>query len=207
MKSNGKHIFILLMGGIPGIGKSYLANKISLENKDFYDIKYLNFDLIENINKDNYLHYQQMRNDYLLKILDILNNINNIMIDNKSLLIILDDNFFLKSMRKKIYNSILDKIIRNNLNKKEINSIKFYYLEILLKPIDINYCLKMNSKRKINQRIPENIIMNMNNLFEYNSPYASKSQTFILNIENEESLYNSNIIKDIFNDIENIYLN
>ena len=202
MKSNGKHIFILLIGGIPGIGKSYLANKISLENKDFYDIKYLNFDLIENINKDNYLHYQQMRNDYLLKILDILNNINNIMIDNKSLLIILDDNFFLKSMRKKIYNSILDKIIRNNLNKKEINSIKFYYLEILLKPIDINYCLKMNSKRKINQRIPENIIMNMNNLFEYNSPYASKSQTFILNIENEESLYNSNIIKDIFNDIE-----
>ena len=96
MNSKEKNIFILLIGGIPGIGKSYFANKISVELKDIYDIKYLNFDLLENINKDNYLQYQQMRNDYLLKIQEILNNINDINIKNKSLLIILDDNFFLK---------------------------------------------------------------------------------------------------------------
>ena len=34
MNSNQKNIFILLIGGIPGIGKSYLANKISLMYKD-----------------------------------------------------------------------------------------------------------------------------------------------------------------------------
>ena len=200
MNSKEKNIFILLIGGIPGIGKSYFANKISVELKDIYDIKYLNFDLLENINKDNYLQYQQMRNDYLLKIQEILNNINDINIKNKSLLIILDDNFFLKSMRKKIYNAILDRIIQiqNNLTaENKTEKLYFYYLEILLKPKDINYCIKMNSLRNINQRIPDNIILNMNNMFEYNSPYANKNQTFILDINNEENLNNPNLIKDI----------
>ena len=114
MNLNEQNIIILLIGGIPGVGKSYLSNKIIGEYKDIYEIKYLNFDLIENINKDNYLQYQQMRNDYLLKIKEILNKINDINIDNKLLLIILDDNFFLKSMRKKIYNAIFDKILQKN---------------------------------------------------------------------------------------------
>ena len=200
MNSKEKNIFILLIGGIPGIGKSYFANKISVELKDIYEIKYLNFDLLENINKDNYLQYQQMRNDYLLKIQEILNNINVIDIKNKSLFIILDDNFFLKSMRKKIYNAILDKIIQiqNNITiENKTEKLYFYYLEILLKPKDINYCIKMNSLRNINQRIPDNIILNMNNMFEYNSPYANKNQTFILDINNEENLNNPNLIKDI----------
>ena len=200
MNSKEKNIFILFIGGIPGIGKSYFANKISVELKDIYEIKYLNFDLLENINKDNYLQYQQMRNDYLLKIQEILKNINVIDIKNKSLLIILDDNFFLKSMRKKIYNAILDKIIQiqNNITiENKTEKLYFYYLEILLKPKDINYCIKMNSLRNINQRIPDNIILNMNNMFEYNSPYANKNQTFILDINNEENLNNPNLIIDI----------
>ena len=202
MNSNEKNVFIILIGGIPGIGKTYLANKIISEYKDIYDIKYLNFDLIENINKDNYLQYQQMRNDYLLKIQEILNTIDDISKDNNSLLIILDDNFFLKSMRKKIYNAILDKIMQINKIINQIKFLQFYYLEILLKPTDINYCLKLNSCRDEKQTIPENIIINMNNLFEYSSPYTNKSQSIILNINNEENLNNSNLIKDIFKDKE-----
>ena len=202
MNSNEKNVFIILIGGIPGIGKTYLANKIISEYKDIYDIKYLNFDLIENINKDNYLQYQQMRNDYLLKIQEILNTIDDISKDNNSLLIILDDNFFLKSMRKKIYNAILDKIMQINKIINQIKFLQFYYLEILLKPTDINYCLKLNSCRDEKQTIPENIIINMNNLFEYSSPYTNKSQSIILNINNEENLNNLNLIKDIFKDKE-----
>ena len=202
MNSNEKNVFIILIGGIPGIGKTYLANKIISEYKDIYDIKYLNFDLIENINKDNYLQYQQMRNDYLLKMQEILNTIDDISKDNNSLLIILDDNFFLKSMRKKIYNAILDKIMQINKIINQIKFLQFYYLEILLKPNDKNYCLKMNSCREEKQTIPENIIINMNNMFEYSSPYINKSQSIILNINNEENLNNSNLIKDIFKDKE-----
>ena len=198
MSLDKNNIFIILIGGIPAIGKSYLSFKILSEYKDIYDIKYLNFDLIENINKDNYLQYQQMRNDYLLKIKELLNNTN---IDNNSkpLVIILDDNFFLKSMRKKIYNSIIDKILESKSIK---NNIKYYFLEILLKPKDLNYCLTINKNRSSNQIIPKDVIVNMNSIFEYNSPYLNKNQIIILEINNEESLQNSCIIKDIFNNKE-----
>ena len=191
MESDLKTIFIMIIGGVPGVGKSFLSNKICTEYKNIFEIKYLNFDSIENINKDNYLQYQQMRNDYLVKIKEIFRDINDF--DTKNILVILDDNFFLKSMRKKIFNTLMDKVIELNSNL-----IKFYYLEILLKPFDINYCLKMNLNREKTNIIPDNIIVKMNNIFEYNSPYANDSQVLILNISNEESLNNNKLIQEIF---------
>ena len=191
MESDLKTIFIMIIGGVPGVGKSFLSNKICTEYKNIFEIKYLNFDSIENINKDNYLQYQQMRNDYLVKIKEIFRDINDF--DTNNLLVILDDNFFLKSMRKKIFNTLMDKVIELNSNL-----IKFYYLEILLKPFDINYCLKMNLNREKTNIIPDNIIVKMNNIFEYNSPYANDSQVLILNISNEESLNNNKLIQEIF---------
>ena len=191
MESDLKTIFIMIIGGVPGVGKSFLSNKICTEYKNIFEIKYLNFDSIENINKDNYLQYQQMRNDYLVKIKEIFRDINDF--DTKNLLVILDDNFFLKSMRKKIFNTLMDKVIELNSNL-----IKFYYLEILLKPFDINYCLKMNLNREKTNIIPDNIIFKMNNIFDYNSPYANDSQVLILNISNEESLNNNLLIQEIF---------
>ena len=200
METKLNEIFIVLISGVPGVGKSFLSRKICEEYKDCFDIKYLNFDKIENINKDNYLQYQQMRNDYLLKIKEIFNEINNNM-NNSSLLIILDDNFFLKSMRKKIYNSLIDKIIELNSD-----NIKFYYLEILLKSSDINYCLKMNSIRDKKEQIPNEIIINMNNIFEYNSPYINNNQIKIIEIINEQKI-NNNLIQDIFNNKQKYIIN
>ena len=199
--SNKKKIFLFVIGGIPGIGKSFLAERICSEYKNIFDIRYLNFDKIENINKDNYLQYQQMRNDYLLKVKEIFNSINNNCVLNKSIMIILDDNFFLKSMRKKIYNLLIDKIIELNSN-----IFQFYYMEILLKPFDINYCFKMNLNRENKSQIPENIIINMNNIFEYSSPYANNEQVLILDIINEQSI-NDNLIKEIFNNKEKYFIN
>jgi hypothetical protein len=136
-----------------------------------------------------------MRTDYLLQIKEILTELNN-KINNIPIFIILDDNFFLKSMRKKLYNIILDNIIQYKNNK----SI-FYYLEIFLRPNDINYCLKLNSIRK-NQKIPENIIINMNNMFEYSSPYINKTQSIIIEVKYEQDLKDINLIKDIINNKE-----
>ena len=196
-----KKIFLIVIGGIPGTGKSFLAERICSEYKNIFDIRYLNFDKIENINKDNYLQYQQMRNDYLLKVKEIFNSINNNCVLNKSIMIILDDNFFLKSMRKKIYNLLIDKIIELNSN-----IFHFYYLEILLKSFDINYCFKMNLNRENKSQIPENIIINMNNIFEYSSPYANNEQVLILDIINEQSI-NDNLVKEIFNNKEKYFIN
>ena len=75
-----------------------------------------------------------------------------------------------------------------------------------MKPFDLNYCLKMNNLREKNSQIPENIIINMNNIFEYNSPYINNSQILILDIKNEESI-NNDIIKEIFNNKEKYSIN
>lgn len=191
-----KEIFILLIGGVPAIGKSFLSKKILNEFSDIYEIKYLNFDSIENINKNNYLQYQQMRTDYLNKTKEILSNIN---LFSKSTIIILDDNFFLKSMRKKIYNLFIDTIFDITSNNNKNNNFVFYYLEILLKPNDINFCLKLNSERKINEKIPDNIIINMNNVFEYSSPYIENDNNLVININGVEDLQKIGIKNEIFN--------
>ena len=190
MESINNNIFLILIAGIPAIGKSYFANKIISEfSKKYDDIKYLNFDKSENINQENYLQFKQMRNDYITKIDQLLMDIG---YSNKSLLIILDDNFFLKSMRKKIYNLFMDKIIQYS-NNTQNTSVNFYYLELLFKPLNINYCLNLNSLRKDSEKIPEKIIINMNNVFEYNSPYIDKSKCLIIDISSKEDMTNFDI--------------
>ena len=200
MESINNDVFLILIAGVPAIGKSYFATKIISEFSQKYDIKYLNFDKSENINQENYLQFKQMRNDYITKIDQLLTDIE---FYNKSLLIILDDNFFLKSMRKKIYNLFIDKIIQYS-NKTSNKLLNFYYLEILFKPLDINYCINLNSSRKDTDKIPEKIIINMNNIFEYNSPYIDKSKSLIININSKEDMTNFNI--DLINKNKQNYL-
>ena len=187
INENKTCIFTFLICGIPGIGKSYFCQKlikdIEEKNKKNFEIYYLSFDKIENINENNYLQFQQMRDDFLIifneKINYCLENLN-----HKNYMILLDDNFFLKSMRKKIYNSFIDKIFQFEKN----DNYNFFYSEIFLKCNNLEFILNNNNKRK--EKIPENIIKRMNEIFEYESPYIKNTNQKIILIENEKSLKN-----------------
>ena len=187
INENKTCIFTFLICGIPGIGKSYFCQKlikdIEEKNKKNFEIYYLSFDKIENINENNYLQFQQMRDDFLIifneKINYCLENLN-----HKNYMILLDDNFFLKSMRKKIYNSFIDKIFQFEKN----DNYNFFYSEIFLKCNNLEFVLNNNKKRK--EKIPENIIKRMNEIFEYESPYIKNTNQKIILIENEKSLEN-----------------
>ena len=187
INENKTCIFTFLICGIPGIGKSYFCQKlikdIEEKNKKNFEIYYLSFDKIENINENNYLQFQQMRDDFLIifneKINYCLENLN-----HKNYMILLDDNFFLKSMRKKIYNSFIDKIFQFEKN----DNYNFFYSEIFLKCNNLEFVLNNNKKRK--EKIPENIIKRMNEIFEYESPYIKNTNQKIILIENEKSLKN-----------------
>ena len=187
INENKTCIFTFLICGIPGIGKSYFCQKlikdIEEKNKKNFEIYYLSFDKIENINENNYLQFQQMRDDFLIifneKINYCLENLN-----HKNYMILLDDNFFLKSMRKKIYNSFIDKIFQFKKN----DNYNFFYSEIFLKCNNLEFVLNNNKKRK--EKIPENIIKRMNEIFEYESPYIKNTNQKIILIENEKSLEN-----------------
>ena len=99
-KNDFFNIYTFLICGIPAIGKSFFCKKlieeIKKENQLNYnfDIIYLSFDKIENINENNYLQFQQMRDDFLKKYNEIIDfYFNNI--KNKNYFIILDNNLFL----------------------------------------------------------------------------------------------------------------
>ena len=194
-KNNYLNLFTILICGVPAIGKTFLCEKIK---KLFNDgnLIYLNFDQYSDINKDNYFQFQQMRNDYLNNYNINLNNILNNNINNnnitKDLFILLDDNFYLKSMRKKIFNSFMDKYY--NINDNDIN---FYYIEIFLKTNNIDYLIENNNLR--NNIIPNEIIIKMNNIFEYDSPYLKNDHIIMYDINNKDSLNNisfQNILKN-----------
>ena len=191
--NNNLSLYTILICGVPAIGKSFLCENIKkLFNND--NLICLNFDKYSEINKDNYFQYQQMRNDYLNNYNNKLNNILNNNINNnlKDIFILLDDNFYLKSMRKKIFISFMDKYYSINNN-----NIHFYYIEIFLKTNNIDYLFENNNLR--NNIIPNDIIIKMNNIFEYDSPYLKSDQIIIYEINNKDSLNNfsfQNILKN-----------
>ena len=188
-------VYTFLICGIPAIGKSFFCKKLIEEIKKENQLNYnfevihLSFDNIENINQNNYLQFQQMRDDFLKKYNETIDfcfkNIN-----NKNFYIILDDNFFLKSMRKKIYNLLIDKIFQYQ------NKNNNCYLEIFLKTNNLDYVIKNNENRK--DKIPNNIILRMNEMFEYDSPYIKNKNHKIIVVENSNTFDNVNF-KEIIN--------
>ena len=195
-KNDFYKVYTFLICGIPAIGKSFFCKKLIEEIKKENQLNYnfevihLSFDNIENINQNNYLQFQQMRDDFLKKYNETIDfcfkNIN-----NKNFYIILDDNFFLKSMRKKIYNLLMDKSFQF---KNEKNN--FFYLEIFLKTNNLDYVIKNNENRK--DKIPNNIILRMNEMFEYDSPYIKNKNHKIIVVENSNTFDNVNF-KEIIN--------
>lgn len=168
-------IYTILICGIPGIGKSFFCEKF-MDYLKGYDknnaFVYLSFDVIEQISEENFSRYQEMRDDYnnnyKQEIIKYISNPNK----GPNLYLLLDDNFYLKSMRKKIYQN-LESIIESY-----INSVDFYYCEIFLKSNDVAFALKMNKQRK--NKIPEEIIQKMNSVFEYSSPYLENNNNIIV---------------------------
>ena len=188
-KNDFYKVYTFLICGIPAIGKSFFCEKLIEEIKKENQLNYnfevihLSFDNIENINQNNYLQFQQMRDDFLKKYNETIDfcfkNIN-----NKNFYIILDDNFFLKSMRKKIYNLLIDKIFQYQ------NKNNNCYLEIFLKTNNLDYVIKNNENRK--DKIPNNIILRMNEMFEYDSPYIKNKNHKIIVVENSNTFDNVN---------------
>ena len=193
---NKCRIYTILICGIPAIGKTYLSKKIVefyKGNKVGVNCLHMSFDNITNINQDNYFKFKEMRDDFVNKYKMTINTAIN---KDESILIILDDNFYLKSMRKKIYQSMNDIID----NEERSGSFDWFYGEIFLQCSDINYILTQNEERK--EKIPNEIITKMNTLFEYSSPYLSNpNSTFTLSINNKSLLHQLNY-EELFTQVE-----
>ncbi|KAM3182713.1 hypothetical protein ACTXT7_011780 [Hymenolepis weldensis] len=144
---------LLLFNGLPGSGKSYTANEL-VKNARNYKFISIHFD--KNIafgDNDDYAsfinHYNQ--GDYSCGLNNLHVNLCEYSNDeNTPAIVILDDNFYYRSMRKQYYQ--LSKILR------------IAYMSVSFRT-SLEICIKRNAERVTS--VPESIIHRMNFRFEW----------------------------------------
>lgn len=181
---------VILICGIPGCGKTNLANNISFwiqSNHPNIEVATMEFDKIEQVDKDNYSNFQLMRDHYFSVFTGLLNK-DSLLSPSRERMFILDDNFYLKSMRKKIYQAVYDYYI----NKKDDKNSKVNYCEVFL-DCECSFAIEMNSKRDKDKQIPNDVIEKMYKDFEYKSPYMKDNMCYHYNVKDIDELKNFSI--------------
>jgi tRNA uridine 5-carbamoylmethylation protein Kti12 len=157
-KKKINNINIILICGIPGVGKSSFTKllKTILTKEYCWEATSISFDnIFINNSKIDLTKY----NDSRLQFYNSFKNKLKENIDNSEspFFMLLDDNFYFRSMRKPFY-----KLVKEQLK----SNISITYLEIhLLGSLD--YCLKNNKNRKTDiEVIPDQVVEKMYNCFE-----------------------------------------
>lgn len=267
-----KEIFVILLCGVPGVGKSYFTEIFQNKFKNEEDLKTKNnmlnqsqkkhfSNFVHIINFDKLLHEKFNHNHSLKNYIEynsessqelefqnnsfnyekkfdlefILNNFRNSrkeyfelfqnkieeLIKNdfncydndnnnqfelnyletsKRHFIVLDDNFYFKSMRKPFFKYCKDKCKKylrintlDQINDETINhppfEIQISYLELHFKTI-IDYAIKLNSLRSGLNKIPEQVIIRINENFQWHS--FNKKLIYTINIDSFNCLRNIN---------------
>lgn len=204
LSSSASHASVLLMCGLPGSGKSTLVDQLVLSKPVFDDILVIDYDRIaedidqstatldrldlqndaakieQSVFDSNYLEaWRESRIVALNKLKDALRcHLSDQYASNQSLLIIMDDNFHLKSMRREIYRACQEYV-------SECSSTIGFVTLYVSTPLDV--CIEHNSRRGGKQRVPDDVIHKMANLIEPpdpSKPYGS-FEKFHLEISND----------------------
>ena len=148
--------------------------------------------------------------DQLQKNLDTATAATTTTIDKRRILIILDDNFHLRSMRRDVYKVCQQFLITNNHNHQNENEkprIIDIGLVILHVNTPIEQCLENNEKRRTKNKndheyIPRQIIYDMDSIFELprqdnnNNSKSSNFESIVITIDKQLHLSNENNDKD-----------
>ena len=147
---------VILFGGLPASGKSSLSKKIKESmGSDKRKVIHLEYDLLEDEissqqeEKDGRLAWNQARHTAVQNLDTILEKSQQDV--ETSLLILLDDNFHLRGMRKQIHRRLL------SLKQEYFRRINF---GIIWMDTDLDTCLQRNVQRQ--RQIDENVIRKMN---------------------------------------------
>lgn len=168
--SSNNTAHVLLLCGLPGSGKSSLARSLKESNVDTFDrILHIEYDSItreqlqtqqqtENDNedvftKDSLEAWRASRNIALEQLSQQLEtHLESNDTSTPSLLIIMDDNFHLRSMRKNVH-QLCASHASNNENQ--------VYLLIVWLNTPLSTCLERNEQRQGNNRVPSEVISSM----------------------------------------------
>ena len=217
--SFGKYACVLLTCGLPGSGKSTLVQKLeTFEKNNFEKIEVIDYDqLADNLNNDGVL--SQEAHSLCLQESDIIKsetpfNTNDLEAWRKSrvlalekikhslythfsdasrtisLLLLIDDNFHLKSMRREIYRTC------QNVVTEVKATIGFVTLHV---STPMNACIEQNSRREGKQCVPDAVIRKMASAMEppdTTKPYGS-FEKFHLMVNCQDKKHNVPFLQQI----------
>lgn len=154
---------VLLLCGLPGAGKSTLARQFRDEHHPVSSFAFIEYDDIQ----DSLLNDTEEQDDILQawrsSRTSALQRLSEHLADSTTTLLLLDDNFHLRSMRKQIFQSCQAHVTNNTKN------ISIHFGLIWMDtPVDV--CLERNAQRQ--RRLPDRIIQNMKHKFEAPGGFA-----------------------------------
>ncbi|KAL9642728.1 hypothetical protein ABK040_009806 [Willaertia magna] len=152
-------ITLMLLCGLPGVGKSTLSQILKEQLSSTHRTSLFSYDFFEDLkyeNQNTFLPeiWRETRTEIELKVKELIISLkkksHN---DGKPNIIILDDNFYYKSMRQTFV--------------QLCQTYQIGHIQIILRTIDINICLERNRNR--DRKVEDNVIIEMNSKFEYDN--------------------------------------
>jgi tRNA uridine 5-carbamoylmethylation protein Kti12 len=146
LPSSSETTAVILFGGLPASGKSTMARKIKDYFHDTRRVVHLEYDALEDQiaseqqEKDDIAAWNEARLTAVQQLEGILKTP-----PNAALLILMDDNFHLRGMRKKIHRLLLN-----------YRPIRF---GVIWMETDLDVCLQRNGLRE--RRIPHDVLLKM----------------------------------------------
>ena len=204
MSSSTTDIYVVLLIGLPGAGKSTVAAELRSRLKNSFRMHLIQYDAIQNsivhdlknqsddidgnfgdgFKKSDLLAWRQSRSLALEKLSEIMNqegsstNMSSSRQRNdKNTLIVMDDNFYLRSMRRDVY-----KVCQKYVETQGLHSKVGFSLIHVDTPFGI--CMSRNNQRVGKACVPIPILTRMRDIFEY--PRDNWETRSLLNISNDD---------------------
>ena len=199
-------IYVILTCGIPASGKStftsnfskYITSKEPHQSFQVDNITIIEYDSItESIfieaNKDN-KHQNKNNTEKILEAWkssrikafeELEDKLSKLESTNQTNVILLDDNFYLRSMRRELYRKCQERCSDNQ-------SVSYYFSVIYFAIDDVSTCIQRNESRNadnIVRCIPDEVIYRMNDKLEAPSLDNNWEYPFIISNTNSESLF------------------
>ncbi|GAX12584.1 O-phosphoseryl-tRNA(Sec) kinase [Fistulifera solaris] len=155
---------VLLLCGLPGAGKSTLARQFIDEKDASFSTALIEYDdlqdslIIRGEASEGQHTLQAWKSSRTLALQTLSERLE----DSTTKLLFLDDNFYLQSMRKQIYQICQNHVIASSNNNQQ----RVIHFGLIWMDTTVDVCLERNQQRPHPRRVPDTVIHNIQHKWE-----------------------------------------